>query len=252
MIGRGYGLDPLLHPARKMQRRVVRRTVEISLADAVRGLSVKIDGASGTCPSCSGEGVVRSQHKVPCQSCGGSGIAAYREEGMIRASIDCSECAGSGRTNKTTCHECNGYGSIPGFALDAAIPSGCMDGETFLYKGVMSNHRDGAAIDLEVTVTVREDGNYKVRGKDILKTEKIQVWDAALGCSKTVMAPDGKAFRIEVGAGSRSGKRFRLKGKGLGQEGERGDFIIELQIEIPAAVTGPVREAYEQLRDRLA
>lgn len=240
--------DPFHQDLRpKNQGRTVRRVVEISIRDAIIGVKRKIQGAASQCEHCHGEGVIRLDSRVNCQSCSGSGVSAYKEKGMISLSVSCSDCGGSGRTNKITCPHCDGYGSHPAYSLEAAIPAGSLDGDSYIYKGVMSDRETHEVMDLELIVEVLSEPPYSRHGKDIYTTLNIPVWDAAVGVEKMIEAPDGKSLKVTIPPGSSSGRNYRVLGRGLGASGERGDFMVKLLVDIPKADNPTIIEAFRKI-----
>lgn len=68
---------------------------------------------------------------------------------------------------------------------------------------------------------------------------------AARGAPRTSPGP----VRGGVPAGTPSGRRLRLRGQGLpNQRGDPGDLYAEVRIVVPAPLTGPERDLFEQLR----
>ena len=65
----------------------------------------------------------------------------------------------------------------------------------------------------------------------------------------TVETPTGSA-RIRVPAGSSSGRRLRLGGRGLPKRGgKRGDLHAVVKIVVPKTLSDRERELYEQLAE---
>jgi curved DNA-binding protein len=67
-------------------------------------------------------------------------------------------------------------------------------------------------------------------------------WEAALGASVTVPTPGG-AVEMKIPAGSKSGARLRLKGRGL-PSNPPGDLYATLQVSLPPADSETARAAY--------
>lgn len=232
-------------------RRNARRSVSVSVEEAVRGTSVRLDGA-GPCKGCAGAGHLRSRHPVVCDTCGGSGISGYKERGIIRVKLTCPDCAGSGRSTRIRCVECGGFGTSPLSDLDFSVPPGCRDGDTFTIAGGASDKEGNAVGDLEIVVRVVSGEAFRVAGDDIETDVAVETWEAVLGAEKNVRAPDGRHFKLSVPAGSRPGRRFRLKGQGFTGDGGRGDFVVILAVVLPDSADPRVRQAYETLRDTLS
>ncbi|MDE3131818.1 MAG: J domain-containing protein, partial [Acidobacteriota bacterium] len=72
---------------------------------------------------------------------------------------------------------------------------------------------------------------------------------AALGDTVTIETPRGSA-QIRVPAGSSSGRRLRLRGRGLPRRGgENGDLHAIVKIVVPKTLSDRERKLYEQLAD---
>ncbi|MBL8242898.1 MAG: J domain-containing protein, partial [Rhodanobacteraceae bacterium] len=83
-------------------------------------------------------------------------------------------------------------------------------------------------------------------GRDITVQLPVSPWEAALGARVSVPTLGGD---VEMGipAGSQSGRKLRLKGRGLPGKPD-GDQFVVLQIHAPAAVSDGDRKAWEALR----
>jgi DnaJ-class molecular chaperone len=68
-----------------------------------------------------------------------------------------------------------------------------------------------------------------------------------LGGEFEVPTPDGPV-RLKIPPGTQPGRKFRLKGRGLptGEE-VRGDFLVELNVVLPATLTVAERALWEKL-----
>jgi curved DNA-binding protein len=73
--------------------------------------------------------------------------------------------------------------------------------------------------------------------------------EAALGTTVKLDTPRGDA-QIRVPAGSSSGRRLRLRGRGLPKRGgENGDLHAVVKIVVPKSLSTRERELYEQLAE---
>ena len=79
----------------------------------------------------------------------------------------------------------------------------------------------------------------------VLLTLPITPWEAALGGTVTVPTLGGDV-ELRIPAGSDSGKRMRLRGRGM-PGGTPGDQFVTLQIHAPPAHTEAQRKLYEQM-----
>jgi curved DNA-binding protein len=133
--------------------------------------------------------------------------------------------------------------------FDIQIPPGVLDGQRIRVAGGGSAGRqDGGAGDLIVTFKVRPDRRLRLDGKDIEMDLPISPWEAALGASVSTRVPGGPVT-VRVPPGSSSGRRLRLKGQGMPQQGGRpGDLFAKVKIMVPPHLTDRERELFDQLR----
>jgi curved DNA-binding protein len=127
--------------------------------------------------------------------------------------------------------------------IQVKIPKGITSGKRIRLGGQgQPGHSGGPAGDLYLQVELRPHPLYEVDGKDVVLTLPLAPWEAALGAR--VEAPTlGGPVEMTVPPGSRSGQKLRLKGRGLGPDGDRGDQIVVLRLALPPADT-PERQAY--------
>lgn len=96
-------------------------------------------------------------------------------------------------------------------------------------------------------VIVKSDKQYKVVGNDIYSHIPITPWEAALGTEITVPTPQGK-IKLKVPEHTQSGKKMRLKNKGL----TGGDFYIILEVILPPAISKAQKEFYQKMAQEMA
>ena len=135
-----------------------------------------------------------------------------------------------------------------GRTLSVRIPAGVRDGQKIRLTGQGAHGSGGGKRgDLLITVAIRPDPNFALKGKDVELTLPIAPWEAALGSEITVPTLDGKV-QLKIPAGSTSGKRLRLKGRGM-PGAPTGDLYVRLQVATPAANSSDERALYEKMRD---
>ncbi len=135
-----------------------------------------------------------------------------------------------------------------GRTLSVRIPAGVRDGQKIRLSG-QGGHGSGGGKrgDLLITVAIRPDPNFRLDGKDVELTLPIAPWEAALGGEVTAPTLDGKV-QLKIPAGSTSGKRLRLKGRGM-PGNPPGDLYVRLQVAAPPANSSDERALYEKMRD---
>ena len=132
--------------------------------------------------------------------------------------------------------------------LDVTIPGGVTNGQRIRLAGQGGRGSDGASPgDLYLVVRITPHPVYRVEGRDLHVTLPLTPWEAALGTSAVIGTPGGEA-KVKVPAGTSSGRRLRLRGRGLpNTRGKDGDLLAEVQIMVPSKLSGKERELFEQL-----
>jgi molecular chaperone DnaJ len=76
----------------------------------------------------------------------------------------------------------------------------------------------------------------------------ITVKEAVLGGKVEVPTPEGGRARMSIPAGTQSGQRFKLRGKGFPTPGgARGDLYVDVQVVLPEQLSPQARQALEAL-----
>ena len=105
----------------------------------------------------------------------------------------------------------------------------------------------GKAGDLYLRVKFAQHPDYRVEGGDLIHDLEVPVARVVLGGEFEVPTPDGPV-RLKIPPGTQPGRKFRLKGRGLPTgEGVRGDFLVELNVVLPATLTAAERALWEKL-----
>lgn len=142
-----------------------------------------------------------------------------------------------------------------GRRVNVKIPAGAATGTKVRLAGEGGQAQGrGQAGDLYLIVDVSDDPTYRREGDDLYIDVKVDTFTAMLGGSVRVPTME-KSFKVKVPAGTQSGRKLRLSGKGmpnLRNKDERGDLYAIVQISVPTDLTEEQRELAEQLRDSLA
>ena len=128
------------------------------------------------------------------------------------------------------------------------IPPGITDNKTIRLSGQGGKSRaGGTAGDLLLRVKIAEHPRYRLKGSNLYTTLVLTPWEAALGAKVTVPTLDGPVV-VKIPAGSQSGQRLRLKGKGLPmRKDQQGDLFAELAVSVPKVLSPEERELFEKL-----
>jgi curved DNA-binding protein len=132
--------------------------------------------------------------------------------------------------------------------LEVTIPAGVTDGQRIRLGGQGGQGSDGAqAGDLYLVVRLAPHPRYRVEGRNIYVDLPVAPWEAVLGAKVPVDTPGGEA-KVTVPAGTSSGKRLRLRGRGLpNPKGNAGDLYAEVRIVVPDKLSDDERRLWEQL-----
>lgn len=130
--------------------------------------------------------------------------------------------------------------------LQVRIPKGVTEGQQIRLAGQGAPGPGGGPPgDLYLEIAFRPHPQFEAHGRDIHATLPVAPWEAALGAR--VPAPTlGGPVDLQIPPGSQSGRKLRLKGRGLPGR-TPGDQYVTLQIVTPPADTEPARRMYEQM-----
>lgn len=128
------------------------------------------------------------------------------------------------------------------------IPAGVVEGQRIRLAGQGSGGlRGGPPGDLYLVVHIAPHPRYSLNGRDITVQTPLAPWEAALGATVPVETP-GSTVRVDVPPGTSSGRRLRLRGRGLpNPRGTPGDLYAEVKIMVPAQLSDAERRLFEEL-----
>jgi curved DNA-binding protein len=135
-------------------------------------------------------------------------------------------------------------------SYEVTIPAGVSDGQRIRLAGQgASGVGGGPRGDLYLLVRLAPHPRYRVDGRDITVELPVAPWEAALGGSVPVETPGGPV-QVQVPAGSSSGRRLRLRGRGMpNPKGTAGDLYVEVKIVVPAQPSDRERELWQRLAE---
>jgi curved DNA-binding protein len=139
--------------------------------------------------------------------------------------------------------------TLDGRDVSVNFPAGVRDAQLIRLAGQGGAGRDGGPPgDLFLRVVLRPHPRFRRRGEHDLDVDlPITPSEAALGTTIEVHTPTGPA-RVRIPAGSSSGRRLRLRGRGLPTRGGgTGDLHAIVKIVVPKELSDRERELYEQL-----
>ena len=129
--------------------------------------------------------------------------------------------------------------------VSVSIPTGVDNGTRIrLANKGKAGMRGGLSGDLYILIHVSEHELFQRDNINLHCRVPISIAKAALGCSVKVPTIDGGLIRVRIPAESQSGRRMRLRGKGMqALRGDgHGDMFIELIVETPSNLTNRQKE----------
>ena len=127
--------------------------------------------------------------------------------------------------------------------LEVKVPAGVAEGQLIRLPGQGLPSPDGGPSgDLFLRVHIRTSDKTRVQGRDVTLRVPVTPWEAILGGDITVSTPAGE-LTVHVPAGSGSGRKLRVRGKGIPGR-EPGDLYLELDVVVPGAVTAEQKVAW--------
>jgi molecular chaperone DnaJ len=170
-------------------------------------------------------------------------------QGFFSFSQPCATCQGRGVTIESPCTNCRGSGvEHRPREIKVRVPEGVKDGQRIRLKGRGGPGRNGGPPgDLHVTVHVGRHPLFGRKGDDLTLTVPVTYAEAALGAEINVPTMNGEPVKIRIPPGTRSGKVFRLSGRGVANASKKGSLLVTVEVAVPAKLSAEERKAIETL-----
>jgi molecular chaperone DnaJ len=200
------------------------------------------------CHTCHGSGAKPGTIPQICPRCGGRGVLD-ENQGFFSFSQPCPQCAGAGTIIEEPCPTCHGSGTeLRARQVKVRIPAGVQDGQRIRLKGRGGpGHNGGPNGDLYVIARVEPHPLFGRREHDLTISVPITFAEATLGAEVKVPTLDGPPVTIKVPGGTRSGRTFRVKGRGVRAAKKPGDLLVTVEVAVPAKLSAEERRAVEAL-----
>ena len=231
----------------------LRYDLEITFEESFSGTESSIQiPRDETCETCTGTGAAAGTKAETCTECSGRGQLRY-QQGFFTVARPCPHCRGTGRIIKTPCATCRGQGRVAQErTLKIKIPAGIDNGQQIrLYGEGEHGLAGGPAGDLYVVIHVAEHAFFKRQGDDLYIQMPVTYPALALGTRLDVPTPAGNDVGVDVPAGTASGTRLRVRGKGMPsvQGRSKGDLYVQVSVQVPKKLTKEQRAALEKLAE---
>jgi molecular chaperone DnaJ len=223
--------------------------LHLSFLDAVNGITTTVNITSeAACSACHGTGSKPGTAPSTCPMCQGRGVLDDNQ-GLFSFSQPCPGCGGRGLVVDEPCPRCRGTGTEHRpRQVKVRIPPGVDDGQRIRLKGRGAAGRNGGPPgDLFVTVHVGGHPLFARKGADLTITVPITFAEAALGAQVTVPTLD-EPVTLKIPPGTRSGRTFRVKGRGVPKAKGAGDLLVTVEVAVPTNLSAAERDAIEALQ----
>jgi molecular chaperone DnaJ len=223
--------------------------LHLAFEDAVHGVTTSVNLTSeAPCAVCHGSGAEPGTAPSKCPTCNGAGVLT-ENQGLFGFSAPCTTCAGRGTVVERPCHGCAGRGTERRpRAVKVRIPPGVHGGQRIRMKERGAPGRNGGpAGDLYVTVHVGRHALFGRKGDDLTLTVPVTFPEAALGADITVPTLEGTPVTLRIPPGTRSGRTFRVKGRGVALPKGAGDLLVTVEVAVPANLSDAERRAVQDL-----
>jgi curved DNA-binding protein len=131
--------------------------------------------------------------------------------------------------------------------LEVNVPPGIREGAKLRLAGQGEPGGDGGTPgDLFLRVRYLPHPIFRTDGDNLLCDLRLAPWEAALGGKFSVPTLEGNV-ELTIPPGSSSGRKLRLRSRGLGSGAKRGDLLVRVMIAVSAASTDEERELWRKL-----
>jgi molecular chaperone DnaJ len=244
--GRGRGASAGGGPQRGED---LEASLTLEFEDAIQGITTTLYLTSDAqCSTCHGSGAKPGTHPKTCSICGGRGVVDDNQ-GFFSFSSPCRNCQGRGVVIEQACGTCRGSGvEKRAREVKVRLPAGVADGQKIRLKGRGSPGRNGGpAGDLLVECHVLPHALFGRDGGNLTLRVPITFAEAVLGGDIDVPTMGGASVKLRIKAGTQSGTRHRVKGKGIETPKHTGDLIVTVEVQVPTSLTDEQRAAVEAL-----
>ena len=224
----------------------LRYNMEITLEEAFQGKTAQIQiPVAVTCEQCSGTGAKAGTKPKACSMCGGAG-RVRQAQGFFTLERTCPGCQGRGQMIDSPCPSCSGQGRVQKErSLSVNIPPGVEDGTRIRLAGEgEAGIQGGPAGDLYIFLSLASHQFFQRDGADLHCRVPVSMVSAAIGGEFEVPTIEQGKTKVKIPAGTQSGRRFRIAGKGMPvlRSRQMGDMYVQVVVETPQNLTKKQKE----------
>ena len=225
--------------------------MDLTFDEAIYGCEKKFSlDVVEDCDECHGHG---GFDREECSTCHGKGTITTQQQtilGSFMSKTTCPDCNGTGKTYKRKCSECSGKGRVrKNKKITINIPEGINTGDRQRISGKGNPGSNGGENgDLYIEFVVDEH-KYFVRDEDDIYLEvPLTITESILGCKKEIPTLYGNV-KLNVSAGTNSGDKQRIKGKGVDNtyRHHKGDMYVIFKVYTPKKLSREQKQLIERL-----
>ena len=233
----------------------LKYSMDISFEESFLGVKKEINiSRNETCTVCNGNGAKPGTNIETCKICNGTGQVRQVQNtilGQMQTTRTCSNCNGSGKVIKEPCENCRGKGTVRKQAkIRVKIPAGIDNGQTVVLRGEGEpGSKGGPKGDLYLNIGVKKHSIFTRNGNNIFCNIPITFTQATLGADIQVPMVDGSKVTYKIPDGTQPGSKFTIKNKGFKgvNSSYQGDFIFEVQVQVPKRLSKEQRDLLVEL-----
>lgn len=250
--GASQGPIPRTQPGRDA---LTRLTIDLKTA-VFGGTANTVIHTYGLCQDCGGSGAEQNSKPVTCPECHGQGFVQKVVRtmlGQMMTTAPCDRCEGHGTIIEHPCPSCLGHGRVrTKRTVGVSIPAGISDDSRLrLASQGEVGEGGGGAGDLYIDVSIATDRQFTREGDDLHCWIRIPMSWAVLGHDITIDTFDGQQS-VSIPAGCQPDDTISLKGLGVGKlrsQGERGELVAHVTVEIPTKLNDKEQELIESFSE---
>ncbi len=240
------------NPNAPRRGRDVETTVVLTFKEAAFGTKkdIKIN-VEKKCEKCNGHGSENPSDVHTCSTCNGHGKVQRTQRtilgNMVTESV-CPTCHGKGKEVKNPCNECHGSGRREydkefTVTFDAGVENGAYMRIPGRGEGGFNGGPDG---DLFLNIRVQADDFFQQQGNDLHVNVPITYTQAALGSTIAIPTIHGDVD-LKIPAGTQTGARLRLRGKGIHGKRGHGDQYVTVTVKVPTSLSNEEKKILKDL-----
>ncbi|HEV8543512.1 MAG TPA: DnaJ C-terminal domain-containing protein, partial [Verrucomicrobiae bacterium] len=167
----------------------------------------------------------------------------------MRRAVRCPVCLGLGQHEGHSCQQCGGKGDfLRSETYKVKIPKGIREGAFLRVPGRGEEGTNGSPPgDLYLKVKYGQHPEFRVEHGCLVHDLELAPWEAVLGAAVRIPTLSGPAT-IKVPAGTRGGRKLRIKGRGLpSADGAAGDLIVHVKVQVPENAGANEQRLWQEL-----